>query len=391
MILVERHERADLDRLEAAWGSSETFAFLPEKSAVSSAWVSSHLESLPERLRSDHFALLTSGSTGQPKLVIGSKSRAEALARKLHDIQDSEPVAETVLALPLTYCYAFVNQWLWARTMRRALVHTRGFSQPDLLRSALQNANDAMVCLVGIQVPLFAQYFPDDVFAGVTRVHFAGGRFPQSQLDLIRKTFPSARVFNNYGCAEAMPRLTIRPAEAGDAANDIGLPIPGVQLRAGANSEIEFQSAYAAVAFIDEAGFHPVQPDAWLRTGDLGALDDAGHWRITGRAGEVFKRHGEKVALPPLIEATQEAWKGSAVFYRERDVAGEEGHVLMLAPSATDDEVRGILQRLRSFPRAHWPLRIESVPVLATLPNGKVDVAALASLSDKTVHWRQRL
>jgi hypothetical protein len=79
------------------------------------------------------------------------------------------------------------------------------------------------------------------------------------------------------------------------------------------------------------------------------------------------------------------------VFYRERDPAGEEGHVLVLAPQATDADVRGILQRLRSFPRAHWPLRIESTPRLATLPNGKIDVAALASLPGKTVHWRQRL
>ena len=391
MILVERHERADLERLDAAWESSETFAFLPEKSAVSAEWVAAQLAGLPLSLKSGHFGLLTSGSTGQPKLVIGSKERAEALARQLHDAQKSEPVAETVLALPLTYCYAFVNQWLWARTMRRSLVHTRGFSQPDTLRSALSDATDAMVCLVGIQVPLFGQYFPDDVFGGVTRVHFAGGRFPQSQLDVVHRIFPSARVFNNYGCAEAMPRLTIRSAEEGDAANDIGVPIPGVRMRANASSEIEFQSVYAAVAFIDETGLHSVESDEWLRTGDLGTQDEAGHWRLTGRASEVFKRHGEKVALPPLIEATQESWRGAAAFYRERDPAGEEGHVLVLAPQATDADVRGILQRLRSFPRAHWPLRIESTPRLATLPNGKIDVAALASLPGKTVHWRQRL
>lgn len=35
---------------------------------------------------------LTSGSTGQPKLVIGSRSRAERLAAVIHDAQEYEPV-----------------------------------------------------------------------------------------------------------------------------------------------------------------------------------------------------------------------------------------------------------------------------------------------------------
>src|SRR4029079_6045738 len=137
MLLVERHEPADLAALDAAWSAAETFAFLPEKSGVPESWVRNAMGALPEDLRSDHFALLTSGSTGRPKLVVGAKARTEALVRVLHARQGGDPVAETILGVPLTSCYAFVNQWLWGRVFRRRLVHTRGFAHADELRGAL--------------------------------------------------------------------------------------------------------------------------------------------------------------------------------------------------------------------------------------------------------------
>lgn len=390
-ILVEQHDPADLAALDEAWSAGATFAFVPEKSGVPAAWLDSALSSIPEDLRTGHFALLTSGSTGRPKLVIGAKARSEALARLLHDVQESEPVAEAILALPLTYCYSFVNQWLWARVMSRRVVQTHGFSQPDTLRDALRRSQSAMICLVGIQVPLIAGYFAAERFEGVIRVHFAGGRFPQNELDVVRRCFPNAAIFNNYGCAEAMPRLTVRHAEEADIGSDVGCPLPGVAMRAGEAGELLFRSPLGAVALIDDEGLHRIAPEDWTATGDLGRIE-AGRVILTGRASEVFKRHGEKIALPILLESVGHSWRGGAAFYRERDSRGEEGHVLVLAPHPGDEATRAILQTFRErHPRALWPLRIESVEQLPSLPNGKVDVGALPSLGNKIVHWRQRI
>jgi acyl-CoA synthetase (AMP-forming)/AMP-acid ligase II len=391
-LLVEHHDPGDLARLGEAWQTEETFAFVPEKSGVSAEWIRRAIDALPGDLQQGHFALLTSGSTGRPKLVIGQKARAEALARLLHVAQKSEPVRETILALPLTYCYAFVNQWLWGRVLERRLVHTRGFAHADELRTALRAAQDAMICLVRIQLPLFREVLGDETFPGIVRVHFAGGPFPQTQLEEVQRIFVNAAIFNNYGCAEAMPRLTLRRAEASADAGDIGTPLEGVELRTSAEGEVEFRSPYGAVAFVDDEGLHRIEPGQWTGTGDRGAAAAGGRWQLSGRTGEVFKRYGEKISLLQLTEAVQRAWRGAAAFYRERDPAGEEGHVLVLAPSPAEEEVRAILQTFRGgYGRAHWPLRIESAARLPALPNGKVDLAALASLEGKNVMWRQRL
>ncbi len=390
-ILVETTPREDLARLDEAWAEPDSFAFLPARGAHSRNWVEQAVAQLPPAVARDHFALLTSGSTGRPKLVVGRKTRADALARALHDLQELGPCAATVLALPLPYCFAFVNQWRWARALDRRLIATAGFAEPDALRAALMDARDAMLCLVGAQMPLLEGLADADTFPGVTRVNFAGGRFPQEKLERLRDLFPAARVFNNYGCAEAMPRLTLRPAEAAAEAAVIGPPLPGVRLRAEDGQRLEFQSPYGAVGFVTDDGFRAVSDNDWIPTGDLAEPLPDGAWRLLGREGEVFKRYGEKIALPDLLAAVRATHPGEVAAFRERDPAGEEGYVLVLSPTPDPAAVRKVLGVFRDrFPRPHWPLRIEAREQLPLLANGKTDTASLQSVPG-AVLWKQHL
>ncbi len=391
-ILHEHEVNASIHRLDSAWENPFTFAFMADKSGISLEWVQQSLEKLPPELRIGHFILFTSGSTGCPRMVIGDRRRAERLAVLLHDLQEGEPVQETLVALPLTYCYAFVNQYLWARQFERGLVLTDGFSRPDLFQLALEQAKDAMLCLVGAQVSLLMQFFAGKIFPGLIRLHFAGGRFPQASLPFLQRMFPAAKIFNNYGCAEAMPRLTLRRAEESALAHHIGWPLSGVEMKADDASRIFFRSLHGAVALVDEFGLCRIDETTWVPTGDLGQVEADGHWELIGREGEVFKRYGEKVSAAHLLNELRGIWKGQADFFRDSDSRGEEGFVLVLAPTPGEQQLRQILKHLRDcYSRPHWPLRIESAEALPLLPNGKIDQQALSRLSDTVVQWRQRI
>jgi acyl-CoA synthetase (AMP-forming)/AMP-acid ligase II len=327
-----------------------------------------------------------------PKLNVGERTRAEKLVDVIHELQDSAPMTSTVGLLPLTYCYAFVNQWLWALVKERDFVLTQGFRDAGDLREKLLSVDAAFICLVGAQLPLMEQAFPHDSFPGIGRVHFAGGLFPQHRLDRIAKWFPRAQVYNNYGCAEAMPRLTMRKAEASALAYDVGWALPGIEMKTGERNEVLFRSPYSAVAYVDDEGLHCINDQTWVPTGDLGRPGQNGKWELLGRANDVFKRYGEKIALPHLIATVLRHWDGTAYFYHEDDPNDEPGHVLMLTPSATAEQVREILLAFRkNHPRPHWPLRIESAEDLPMLANGKVNVTKLSTVTEKTEHWRQRL
>lgn len=389
-MLFEHDVKHDLQALDRAWESPATFAFVADKSGTPGSWIADRLATLPSKYTEDHFVLLTSGSTGRPKLVVGRRDRADRLAAALHDAQESEPVRETVCVLPLTYCYAFVNQWCWARIHRRRFVMTSGLAQPDRLQQALAAAADAMICLVGAQAPLLTEYFEGYTFPGVVRVHFAGGRFPQERLDAVRMLFPQAAIFNNYGCTEAMPRLTLRRAEASPHAHCIGRPLPGVELRSDASERILFRSRFGAVAWLDDSGLMEVDETTWVPSGDLGRLGADGQWELIGREGEVFKRYGEKVSPMQILASVRAMWRGQADFYIATDPRDEAGYVLLLSPHPTEDEVRTLLRNVSlKHPRTHWPLRVESLETLPLSPNGKIDRQSLAGNIAIISHWKQ--
>jgi acyl-CoA synthetase (AMP-forming)/AMP-acid ligase II len=391
-LLRENAVHRDLSLLHKAWSDAESFLLVPDKLSVNGKWLTDAMSSVPESLRDGHFIMLTSGTTGNPKLIIGDRRRAEQLATVLHKHQHSEPVRESLVLLPLSYTYAFVNQWLWAHTHQRALRITAGLSDPKALGETLAAASHAMICLVGVQVPLLLHHLGAATFPGVIRIHFAGGRFPQERLPELRAMFPNAEVFNNYGCAEAMPRLALRRAEDVDDSANIGLPLPGIELKSGEGTALMFRSPYGAVGIVEDGRFSAIGRDDWVPTGDLGEKTENGSWRLLGRASEVFKRHGEKVSLQSLASTVTEVWSGQCAFYRERDRLGEDGCVLTVAPPANAQSLQQLLLALRKqHRRAHWPLRIEAVHSLPLLSNRKPDLRALRDFPAKTTLWQQHI
>lgn len=391
IVLREAEVRADLAKLSERWGDSPTFAVVPTNLSLTEDWLRSSLTILPADYKTGHFILMTSGSTGEPKLIVAKKSRAERLVEVIHAAQDDEPARETIACLPLSYSYSFINQWLWSHHMRRKLVPTDGFTRADELKTALDSAREAMLCMVGVQVPLLRSLFGTHRFPGVIRLNFAGGRFPQEHLQHLREIFPNAEVFNNYGCAEAMPRLTIRRGFEVDNAANIGRPLPGVELSTGDEDRLLFRSPFRAVGFVEQGSFRAIADDEWIETGDLGRAVENGMWALLGRKSEVFKRFGEKISLPALQSAVQRAWLGELAFYRETDSMGENGHIMVLAPHPTNEQLKAIMMELRrDFTRPHWPLRIESMEHLPRLSNNKVDTLALATRANITLQWSQR-
>jgi len=81
--------------------------------------------------------------------------------------------------------------------------------------------------------------------------------------------------------------------------------IPGTEARLGPNDEIEIRGPGVMDGYhnLPEETATTITGDGWLRTGDQGSFDDAGHLTITGRIKELFKTSGGKYIAPPAIEA----------------------------------------------------------------------------------------
>lgn len=124
----------------------------------------------------------------------------------------------------------------------------------------------------------------------------------------LREAIAPARLFVMYGQTEATARISYLPPErAADKTGSIGIPVPGVEVRIvdeagiglprGSVGEIEVRGDNVTPGYLDDPeATAAILRDGWLRTGDLGRLDDEGFLFHQGRAKEIIKVGGHRIS-----------------------------------------------------------------------------------------------
>ena len=84
----------------------------------------------------------------------------------------------------------------------------------------------------------------------------------------------------------------------------VGPPMPGVECRLSEEGEILVRSPGDMLGYFRDpaATAQAFTPDGFLRTGDLGEVDESGRLRVTGRVKELFKTAKGKYVAPAPIE-----------------------------------------------------------------------------------------
>ena len=200
-------------------------------------------------------------------------------------------------------------------------------------------------------------------------------------------------VLSGYGMTEA-PILTM--GEAGDpdealAATE-GRPTEGVELRIvaadgtvlghGGEGEVRVKGPQVMRGYVDASlDAEAFDEHGFLRTGDLGRRDEAGHLTGTGRLKDVIIRKGETISARRLEEELRR-------HHGVADVAvvglpdAERGElacavVVPAGPSAPGLAELTAFLRDGGLPPYQWPERLELVDSLPRNPTGKVVKAVL--------------
>ena len=113
----------------------------------------------------------------------------------------------------------------------------------------------------------------------------------------------------------------------------------------------------------------------WLRTGDLGCMDDEGYVFVTGRLKELIIKGGENIAPREIDEALYEHPDvvEAAAFARPCKQYGERVEAavrLCESSTATGEELRALCEtRVGAFKA---PDRVHILPELPKGPSGKI-------------------
>ncbi len=124
--------------------------------------------------------------------------------------------------------------------------------------------------------------------------------------------------------------------------------------------------------------------DGFVRTGDLGWVDDAGRLRLVGRSKEMYVRGGYNV-YPVEVEhvlSTHPAVAAVAIVPRPDDVMGEIGVAVVVARGAGAEAAPSLAELRRHAADALAAYKLpEAIRVIDALPltaGDKVDRRALA-------------
>lgn len=111
-------------------------------------------------------------------------------------------------------------------------------------------------------------------------------------------------ILEGYGLSESTA-MTVSNLPDRNRWGTVGIPIPGIEVSFAADGEILLRGRGIMRGYfgLPEETARALDVHGWLHTGDIGALDAAGHLVITDRKKDLIKTSGGKFVAPQHIEA----------------------------------------------------------------------------------------
>ncbi|MEO7659407.1 MAG: AMP-binding protein, partial [Pyrinomonadaceae bacterium] len=319
---------------------------------------------LPDKIASTSIASLifTSGTTGTPKAVMLSHKNFTNMISMLSSVLDMDITDGVLSVLPMHHTFEFSAGFLTPFSNGTQITYLNELTAEDLARTI---ENGHVTGLVGVpalwemlhrriktrlrekgdwiadmadNVIEFNAWIRDNTpfnlgpivffpihqgMGGKMRYLISGGSALSEsvQKDLHGLGFT---VLEGYGLTESSPVLTVARPGNKLLRGSVGKPLPGVEVRIESPDEKGVGEVYARGQnvmvgyFNNEKATDEVLTDRWLRTGDLGRLDDDGNLYIVGRSKDVIIDSNGKNIYPDEIEDIY----GKSSFIKELSVVG---------------------------------------------------------------------
>lgn len=316
-----------------------------------------------------HSKILTSGSTGTPRTVSLTYGNHLFSAMGSAFNLGVEPSDRWLCALPMSHISGL------SILMRSAIYGTGMVLQdrfdPDEVARALEDDRVTVISLVATMLRRLLDHGVD--LSGTRAVLVGGGPVPADVLE--DALGAGAPVVQTYGLTETCSQVTTLTVE--DAARKVGSagrPLLTSHLRIE-DGQILVQGPTVSPDALD--------PDGWLRTGDLGRIDEEGFLFVEGRADSMIITGGENVR-PEEVETVlrQHPEVEDAAVVGIPDPEWQQKVVALVVPSGGGDLNGDVLVRHCSEHLAPYkvPKRFDQVGELPRTPSGKLRRSALASL-----------
>lgn len=328
----------------------------------------------------------TGGTTGTPKGAMLTHQNLSANARQVEGL-DPHPGEEDRIIGVLPLFHVFANTCVMNRTVANGgmIVLLPRFDGAQVLAAIERTKATALPGVPTMYRALLDH--PKLASADLSSLKYciSGGAPLPAEVKAKFEAATGARVIEGYGLSESSGVVSCNPYEAEGKLGTIGQPIPATEVRLadkedasrpapdGQPGEIlvrgpQIMKGYWNRPDADAGVFVPDQGGAWLRTGDVGAIDADGFIHVVDRLKDMIAVSGFKV-FPSQIEAVlyrHPAVKEALVIGVPDTYRGEQPRAYVTlndGATATGDEIKAWLNQQLGHHE-----RVDQVVVRLALP-----------------------
>jgi long-chain acyl-CoA synthetase len=313
---------------------------------------SNHLEIQPlflaepkEDIENRDVALMvyTSGTTGYSKIVMLTNEQLISNMFVYRAVMGFDEHNIVYCSLPLHHIYCICAQVLTHISLGDTFIATtRPFFIKDFLK-AVQKHRVTITAFVPYMAILMSEYPNPDEYntSSLKYITLSGAKTPNLVYRKLTKAFSHIKFINTYGMSEAGSRISISaPFPTHFPIDSVGRPIPGIKVKivdemgktVAANSpgEIFVKSSGIMKGYYQQPDLTAkTKVDGWLKTGDIGKLDENGNLFILGRIKDIIITGGENLCPAEIEERLIEHYA-----IREAAVVGQKHKLLQEVPFA---------------------------------------------------------